>query len=72
MGELQGHVPQSSETNHADFLSWADFPVAERGVGGDAGAEKGGRCSRIDLIRDLEDEALVCHDLIRVTAKVQC
>ena len=29
-GELQPHVPESTETNDADLVAFADFPVSQR------------------------------------------
>ena len=38
--ELQRHVAESAEADDADLLARADVPVAQRRVGGDAGAEQ--------------------------------
>ena len=38
--ELHRHVPQSSESYDTELMAFANFPVAERRVSGDAGAEQ--------------------------------
>ena len=40
-GELHAHVAEATETHDANLLARADFPVAQRRIGGDAGAQQG-------------------------------
>ena len=42
VGQLDRHVPQSPETDHADRVPLPDLPVAQRGVRRDARAKKRG------------------------------
>ena len=45
--KLHGHVTESSEPDHADFLAFADAPVTHRRVCGDPRAEE--RCGSCDV-----------------------
>src|ERR1700724_2224537 len=40
MGKFHAHVPQATKPDNADLLSFADLPMAQRRIGGDAGTEK--------------------------------
>ena len=40
VGELHAHVAQPAEADDADLLAFADLPVAQRRVRGDAGAQQ--------------------------------
>ena len=55
------------ETDHANLLSRADFPVAHRRIDGDAGTQKGAAPARCRG-RDVEDERFVHHDALGITA----
>ena len=68
VGELDAHVTETAEPDDADFVARTDFPVAQRRVSGDAGAEQRRRACRVELGRDREHESLVYHDLPRVSA----
>ena len=39
-GKFHAHVPQSAQSDDADFLAWANFPMAQRGIGRDAGTQE--------------------------------
>ena len=71
VSELNSHVAESTKTDYADLMAWAYFPVAERRPGRDPCTKQWCRRCRIDLVRDLQDEALLHHDLIRVAAEIQ-
>ena len=47
MGKLHGHVAQPTETDDADLLPLADLPMAQRGIGRDAGTEQRRGAGRI-------------------------
>ncbi len=59
VGEFEAHVAESAEADDADFFSGADVPVAERGVGGDSGAEERGDGGEVEVGGDGVCEALV-------------
>ena len=40
LGELHAHVAEAAQADDADLLAVADFPMPQRRVGGDAGAEQ--------------------------------
>ena len=40
IGDLHRHMAESAKADHADLLSRADLPLAQRRVGGDAGTEQ--------------------------------
>ena len=67
-GEFNPHVPKTAETDDADFLAWADFPMAHWGIGRDAGAEQRGDSGEWKIFRHTEDEVLVHDDAFRIAA----
>ena len=67
--ELHCHVAEAAETDNANLLPRADFPMPERGVRRDAGAEEGGDAGEIEIAGDLQGESLVYHDRFGVAAQ---
>src|SRR5436305_13140231 len=45
--KLQSHVTEAAETDDSHLAGFADLPVAQRRIRGDAGAEQGRRCGKI-------------------------
>ena len=43
VGKFEGHMAEATQTNHPNFLAFANLPKAERGISRDAGAEEGSR-----------------------------
>ncbi len=66
--ELEAHVAEAAETDDAYFFVGADVPVAERGVGGDAGAEQRGDGGEVELGGDGVDVVLGGDDGVGVAA----
>src|SRR6266702_5694262 len=66
MSKFYGHVPQSTETDHANFLALGDAPVMHRGVGRDAGAEQRRDCSEIEVGGDAQDKVFIDDDAFGV------
>src|SRR5690606_20143838 len=65
---LHRHVTQAAEADDADFLPRTDTPVAQGGVGGDAGTQQ--RCHRrqVFLVADMQHELLTHYYVVRVAA----
>jgi hypothetical protein len=61
LGEFHAHVPKSAESHDADFLALDNFVVAQRGIGGDAGAEERGGGGEIQILRDVQHKGFI-HD----------
>ena len=51
-GDLHAHVAEAAKADDADLLAGADLPVAERGIGRNAGAEERGGGGEIHALRD--------------------
>ena len=68
VGDLDGHVAQPAESDDGDLLAGAGAPVAQRRVGGDAGAEQ--RCGDVELdaLGDPHHEVLGHHHVGGVAA----
>ena len=66
--ELDSHVAKTAEPHHADLHARADEPLAQRVVEGDAGAQQ--RCSSVErqVLGDVQDVALLAHDVSGVSA----
>src|SRR5438270_13951696 len=59
MSKFYRHVPQSAETDHANFLALGDAPVMHWGVGRDAGAEQRRDCGEIEVGGDAQDKVFI-------------
>ncbi|MNI26794.1 hypothetical protein D3C73_805110 [compost metagenome] len=70
MGQLDTHVAQTADSNHAYFLARAGAPVTQRRVGGDARAQQWRDGSQLRLgMADAQHVALMHHDVLRVAAQ---
>ena len=70
VGELDAHVPQPADADHAHLLARTGLPVPQRRIGGDARAQQ--RRHRGELVfrmRDPQHIALVHHDPLRIAAE---
>ena len=67
-GEFNTHVPKTTETDNANFLARANFPMAQRRIGGDAGAEQRGDSGQRKIFRRTEDKVLIHDDAFRIAA----
>ena len=61
-------MSKTAETDDANFLGRANFPMAQRGVSRDAGAEQRGDSGEWKIARHAEDEVLVHDDTFRIAA----
>ncbi len=68
MGKLHAHVPQAAKSDNSDFLALANFPVPQRRISRDAGAQQRGNPGRIEFLGNAQDEGLVNHDAFRIAA----
>src|SRR6266487_6092209 len=68
MSKLHGHVAQSAEADHANFLALGDAPMMHGRVSGDAGAEQWRRCCGIEVGRDAQNEVFIDNDALGVSA----
>ncbi len=59
VSELHAHVAEAAKTDDANFLALPDFPVLERRIGGDAGAEQRRGRRRVEVCRHAQDKALI-------------
>src|SRR5205809_6922913 len=62
------HVTEPAETNHADFLAFADAPVAHRRVRRDSSAKERRGSGEFEIGRDAQNEALIDYDAFGVAA----
>ena len=68
VGDLDGHVAQAAEADDGDLLAGAGAPLAQRRVGGDAGAQQRRGGGRVDAVGDGEDVVGVDDDVGGVAA----
>ena len=68
MRELESHVAEAAEADDADFLAGADLPMAQRRVGGDAGAEQRRNGGEVEVGGNGMGEALVDDVVVGVAA----
>ena len=69
MGKFQPHVAEPAEADDADLLPGFYAPLAQRRVGGDAGAEQGSDRREIEILGDAQGEILIDHNALGVAAK---
>src|SRR5205809_2085310 len=62
------HVAEPTEANHADFLAFADAPVAHRRVRRDSSAKQRRGSGGFEIRRDAQNEALIDYDAFGVAA----
>src|SRR5262249_14331587 len=67
-GELHAHVAQAAEAHDSNFLSFADLPVAQRRVSGDAGAQQRRYGRKVETGWNVENKIFVHDNLVRVAA----
>src|SRR5690606_26038275 len=68
-GEFHAHVAEPAEADDTDLLTGPDVPVAERRIGGDAGAQQRRGGGQIDILAHPQREGLVHRDALRVAAE---
>src|SRR3954465_13913844 len=68
LGDLHGHVAETTEADHPDVLAGIGVPVAQRRVGRDPGAQQRRRGIELQTVRDAYDEVRVADDVIGVAA----
>jgi hypothetical protein len=66
--DLDGHVTQPAQAQHAYFRAFFRAEALERRVGGDARAQQRGDALERLALLDLQDERLIDHDVGRVAA----
>src|SRR5437899_274999 len=62
------HVAEPAETNHADFLAFADAPVAHRRVRRDSSAKQRRGSGGFEIRWDAQNEMIIDYDAFRVAA----
>src|SRR6185437_14998455 len=68
MCKLHAHVAQSAQAHNPDLLALGHAPVTHRGVGCDPRAEKRCHTREIEVVWNVEHEALINDDAVRVSA----
>src|SRR5262249_20865233 len=66
--KLHGHVTESSESDHANFLPFADAPVAHRRVCSDSRAEERRSTSDVQIRRQSQNEMFIDHNALGIAA----
>ena len=69
LGEFDAHMAKAAETDDADLLARPHFPVPQRRIGGDAGAQQRRHRLEVEIFRHLRDETLLDHDLFGIAAE---
>src|SRR2546427_1826684 len=68
VSKLHGHVAQSAEADHANFLALGDAPVMHRRVSRDPGAEQRRSCGKVEVGWEAQNEVFIDDDAFRVAA----
>src|SRR5204863_9776632 len=68
MRKFYGHVTQSAEADHPNFLALGDAPVMNGGVGSDAGAKQRRSCGKIDVGWKAQNEMFIDDNTFGVAA----
>ena len=67
-GDFHGHVAQAAQAHHAYAVAGAYFPLFQRGIRGDAGAEQRGHAGQVQLLRYFQGVLFVHHNLAGIAA----
>ena len=67
-GELDAHVTQTAEADHADLLALGDAPVAHGRVRRDPGAEQRRDPGKIEVGGEAQNELFIDDDAVGVAA----
>ena len=57
-------MSQAAQPNNADFLPFADLPVAQRRIRCNAGAEQRSHSGKVGFIGHVQDKILVHHNAL--------
>src|SRR5204863_4327534 len=68
MRKFYGHVTQSAEADHPNFLALGDAPVMHGGVGSDAFAKQRRSCGKIEVGWKAQNEVFIDDDTFVVAA----
>src|SRR5439155_25597122 len=68
MSKFYGHVAESSEADHSNFLAFANAPVMHGGVGRDSSAEQRRGSGGIEIGGEAQNEMFIDHDAFWVAA----
>src|SRR5438046_5640595 len=68
VSKLHGHVAQSAEADHANFLALGDAPMMHRRVGRDPGAKQRRGSSEIEIGWKTQNEMFIDDDAFGVAA----
>src|SRR5437588_1109594 len=68
MSKFYGHVAESAETDHANFLALGHAPVMHRRVSRDPGAEQRRSSGKIEVGREAQNEVFIDNYAFGVTA----
>src|SRR5947209_17148045 len=66
MRKLHGHVTESAETDHANFLALGDAPVMHGGVSRDTGAEQRRGCGGFQVGGYSQNETFIDDNAVGV------
>jgi hypothetical protein len=61
-------MTEPAQSYNADLLARADFPVAQRRIGSDAGTEQRRHPGKRQVLGDAQHESFIDHDILRVAA----
>src|SRR5260370_31275034 len=67
-GKFHSHVPEATKAHNADFLTFADIPVAQRRIRSNARAQQRRRARQIQLVRHAQHERFAHHNAVRISA----
>src|SRR5579871_3736719 len=68
VGKLDAHVAQTAKANDADLAAFADFPVMQRRIGSDTGAQQRRSARWVKAVGNTKDVVLVDDDAIGIAA----
>src|SRR5216684_1682901 len=69
LGKLHAHVSEAAQAHNADFLTFADIPVAQRRIRSNARAQQRSRAREVELVRHAQHERFAHHNAVRISAE---
>src|SRR5579883_2957759 len=68
VGELRGHVAETTQTHNPDFLAFSDASAAHRGIGGNPGTKQRSGSGEFEIGRNTQCEVFLNDNAVRVAA----
>src|SRR5260370_5221428 len=68
LGKFNAHMPEAAESHNPNVLTFADIPMAQGRIRGDARAQQRRRSREVELVRNAQNKRFSHHNAVRISA----